>query len=408
MFLQAFQQFESAEACYRRAHSFDPKSFRWAYYLGLVQAQNGKSAPAAVSLQDATRIDPGYVPARIKLAEVLLAAGRQEESRQVSESLVRDNPQLAPAHYWLGRVAAAGGKTAEAAEHYQQACDLWTTYGSAHYALALADRQAGKSEEAQRHMVMYQKYQADGDPQPEDPLLEEVRALDNSALAHLMKGVDFENVGQFAEAISEHEEAVRQDPRLIQAQTNLISLYARTGQNEKAEHAYRSAVALNPNLPQSHYDYGVYLAARGRFSDAEAAFRKALDASPHYAEAHSNLGAMLERRGKIADALAEYQAAIQDKPNFRQAHYQLGRLQLAQGKTDDAIANLRQTLTPEDESTPRFLFALGVAYAEKSDFASAGQTLQRAGESATALGQAQLAAEIQATLGKVEQRASAK
>lgn len=39
-------------------------------------------------------------------------------------------------------------------------------------------------------------------------MLEAVRALDNSALAHLLKGVDLENAGQIAQAIAEDEEAI--------------------------------------------------------------------------------------------------------------------------------------------------------------------------------------------------------
>src|SRR5206468_1985525 len=80
MLLYAFEQFESAELCYRRARLLDPNRFQWVYYLGLTQAMSGKNVEAAVSLQEALRLDPGYLPARLKTAEVLLSAGRVEES----------------------------------------------------------------------------------------------------------------------------------------------------------------------------------------------------------------------------------------------------------------------------------------------------------------------------------------
>jgi len=337
---------------------------------------------------------------------VLLNLGRLDESREMCQAILKDNPQVAPAYYWLGRVASANGQGALAEEQYRKACELWPTYGTAHYALALAEQKAGKQDEAQRHMAAYQKYKADSDPQPEDPMLQAVQSLDNGALAHLMKGVDLENAGHLEQAIAEHEEAVRQDPKLVQAHANLIGLYGRAGRAEKAEQEYRATVALNPNLPQSHYDYGVFLTTRGRFPEAEACFRKALESSPNYAEAHSNLGAMLERRGKFDEALREYQTAAEEKPNFRQAQYQLGHLLLMQHKATEAIGHLSQTLTPEDGDTPRFLFVLGVAYAEAGDFASAERVLQQAGQRAAALGQGQLAEQIRAILTKVEQRAA--
>jgi len=163
-------------------------------------------------------------------------------------------------------------------------------------------------------------------------------------------------------------------------------------------------LAINPNLPQSHYDYGVLMSSRQQYAAAETAFRKALESSPNYAEAHSNLGAMLERKGDMEAAQKQYQLAIENKPNFRQAQYQLGHLLLMQRKTTDAIAHLSQTLTPEDGDTPRFMFALGIAYAEANDFASAQRYLEQAGQKAAALGQDQLSAQIQAILAKVEQR----
>jgi tetratricopeptide (TPR) repeat protein len=406
MLLHSYEQLESAEVCYRRARRFERERFQWAYYLALVQALSGENEEAATNLKDAIRIDPGYVPAEIKLAEILLALGRLDESRRICESILKENPQVAPAYYWLGRITAANGQVSQAEEQYRKACELWPTYGTAHYALALSYQKSGQSAEASRDMAAYQKYKADGDPQPEDPMLDAVRALDNSALAHLMKGVDLENAGQVDQAIAEHEEAIRLDQKLAQAEANLISLYARAGQPEKAERAYRATLAINPNLPQSHYDYGVFMVSRDHFPEAEAAFRKALDSSPNYAEAHSNLGAMLERKGKIDDAAREYQRAIENKPNFRQAHYQLGHLLLMQKKTADAIAQLSQTLTPDDNDTPRFMYTLGIAYAEAGDFGNAERYLQQAGQRSAALGQDQLTARIEMILKKVDRQSS--
>jgi tetratricopeptide (TPR) repeat protein len=406
MVLHAFEQYDGAEVCYRRARGLDPRQFQWAYYLGMVDALNGKNEDAAAALRDAAALDVKYLPARLKLAEVLLTLRRLDESEAVLQSIARDDAGMAPAYYWMGRVAEARGRGNEAAQQYRRACELWPSYATAHYALALVSGRTGDAAAARQEMAAYEKYKANGDPQPEDPLLESVRALDNTALAHLMKGVDLENGGRLQEAVAEHEEAVKLDPKLAQAHANLIALYARLGRPQDAEREYLATIAINPSLPQSHYDYGVFLVSQSRFGEAEAAFRKALASSPNYAEAHSNLGAMLERQGKLNEARKEYQAAVESKPNFRQAHFQLGRLLLMMKRPGDAIPQLSQTLTPEDGDTPRFMYALGVAYAESGDYASAGRWLRDAGGRAAAQGQDRLAAEIGATLRKVEQRAA--
>jgi tetratricopeptide (TPR) repeat protein len=404
MLLHAFEQYESAEICYRRARILDPSRFQWAYYLGLTQVINGKSEDAAATLGDTIRLDSEYLPARLKLAEVLLTLGRLDESERISQSIAKDAPQVAPAYYWLGRVAFARNQLATSIEYYRKACQLWPSFGTAHYALALVCQRRGETAEVRQHMAAYQRYKADGDSQPEDPMLEAVRSLDNTALAHLMKGVELETAGRLNEAIAEHEEAVKQDAKLVQAHANLIALYGRAGRAEQAEKEYRTTVEINPNLPQSHYDYGVFLVSRQRFREAESAFRKALETSPNYAEAHSNLGAMLEREGKSSEAIQHYRAAIADKPNFRSAHFQLGRLLLIKKRTSEAITQLSQTLTPEDADTPRFMFALGVAYSDAGDYASAVRYLREAGQRAAALRQEQLATQIGAALHKVEER----
>ena len=402
--LHAFQQFESAEICYRRARVLDPGRAQWAYYLGLVETLNGRNEDAAAALRDAARLDAGYFPARLKLAEVLLTLSRLDESEQAARAIANADPRFPPAYYWLGRAAAARGQFAAAAAQYRRACDLWPSYASAHYALAQLSRQAGDVEETRRHMTAYEKYRADGDPQPEDPWLEQVRAFDNTALAHLMKGVDLENADRLDEAVAEHEQAVKLDPGLAQAHANLISLYARLGRAVQAEQAYRATVAINPNLPQSHYDYGVFLVGRQRFRDAEAAFRKALAGSPDYAEAHSNLGAMLERDGRFDEAAREYRAAVADKPNFRLAHFQLGRLLLMRARPREAVVELSQTLAPEDAETPRLYYTLGVAYIQAGDARNGSRCLHEAGWRAAQLGQDRLARDAETALRKLDER----
>ena len=146
------------------------------------------------------------------------------------------------------------------------------------------------------------------------------------------------------------------------------------------------------------------MVGRQRFPEAEAAFRKALESSPNYAEAHSNLGAMLERQGKFAEAIEHYGTAARNKPNFRSAHFQLGRLLLMKRRTSEAIAQLSLTLTPEDADTPRFMYALGVAYGEAGDYANAARYLRDAGQRASTLGQGMLATQIEMALRRVEQR----
>jgi tetratricopeptide (TPR) repeat protein len=410
MVLDTYQQYDSAAVCYERARRLDARSFRWAYYLGTLRVHQGNYGQAAVTLREALRLAPAYLPARLKLAESLLATGNLQESGDIYKEILKRIPQSddgdiaakAEALYGMGRVEAALGQTAAAAESYRKACGLFPAYGAAQYALALAYRKLGEPERAEPH---FRAYEANTTVTPplEDPLLAAVQALSLGAEPHLLRSVELEQQGRLTEAIAEQEQALVIDPHNVQANINLISLYARHGEADKAEQHYQAAERLNPNRADSYYNHGVLLLRQGKYSEAEQAFRHALEINPFYAEAHNNLGILLERQGRTEGALAEYEASLDNQPNSRLAHYHIGKLLVDQKKYDEGIEHLLKTLAPEDESTPSYLYALAIAYGRKGNRETALKYAHRARDQAAALHQSQLLAGIDRDLRALEQ-----
>src|SRR5690349_7736629 len=103
MIFQCYGKYTLAEICFRGAHALEPKSSRWAYYLGNVEAWLGKDREAIDHVRESLRIDPNYTPARVRLGQLLFEAGDIEQSRQVFEEAIRQRPRLAAAHLGLGR-----------------------------------------------------------------------------------------------------------------------------------------------------------------------------------------------------------------------------------------------------------------------------------------------------------------
>jgi tetratricopeptide (TPR) repeat protein len=403
MIFHAHDQFESAAVCYQRARWLDARSFQWVYYLAIVQSGLGKNAEAIDSLRQALRLKPDYAPARLRMADVLFASGEFRESAQLYRAIITTDPNNPAACYGLGRVQAARGEWSAAAVSQQKACDLFPAYGAAHYALAQAYRTLGENAKAQRHLLIYEQNKLNAPPS-DDPLLGSVRQLSAGATQYIAHGITLEASGRLAEAAAEHEKALAIDPGLAQAHVNLISLYGRLGQPEKAEQHYRAAVQLNPNLAEAHYNYGVLLYDQRKYSEAGEAFRRATAINPFYAEAHNNLGAVLEREGRLDEALREFEKVIQDKPDHRQAHFHLGRLLLHRHRNAEAIQHFLKTLTVDDESTPAYLYALAGAYARSGDHPRALEYGRKARASAAQRGQTQLLASIDRDLRILEQR----
>jgi len=119
MTLHTYEQYEGAAVCYERARLLAPTEFRWAYYLGIVQAALGKQTEAISAFQAALKLDPNHLPAQLRLAEASLAANQFAESQQLYETLLKRNNKLAQVHYGLGRLAATNNKFADAATRYR-------------------------------------------------------------------------------------------------------------------------------------------------------------------------------------------------------------------------------------------------------------------------------------------------
>ena len=398
--LHAYDQLEPALAFYGQARRLEPRALEWAYLEGVVEGRLGRHEAAVAALRDALRAQPGYLPARLKLAEALLATGDAAGSAALYQAILADEPRSPQARYGLGRVEAARGRMAAAAEQYLEATRLFEDFGAAQYALAMAYRDLGREEEARRRLSLYQKYLL-GAPPLEDPVLERVRQLKEGAREHLAEGVRLGKAGDAEGAIREHERALAEDPKLAQAHANLISLYGRRERWDQVEQHYRAAVALAPGLADVHYDYGVALSQQGRPREAAEAFRKALEVNPYHARAHNNLGTLLLGESRFEEAAREFRAALDNEPVFRLARFNLGRVLVAAGRLREAIEELQKIVTPEDEETPRYLYALGAAHVRAGNREKGVAYAKEARRKAEALGQAELVASIDKDLRRL-------
>jgi tetratricopeptide (TPR) repeat protein len=397
MVLHAYREFESAAACYGRARVLSPDELRWSYYLGMARSSLGNHAAAVEALRAAHRLSPDSLPVHMALADALLAAGDAPAGEEEYRSILTNHPDSARAHHGLGRALAGRQKSSEAIEHFLRACELFPRFGPAHYALALAYRDAGEIEKSRPHLSDYQKNRYTWPPM-DNPLMAAVHNLNISAHEHLQRGVALEEEGRTDEAIAAHQRALELDPSLVQAHANLITLYARKQQDTKAEEHYRGALALEPNLAEIHYNLGAFRAAQGRNAEAADLYRRALSADASHAEAHNNLASILMSSGELDTAEEHLRAAIRKKPGYRLAHFNLGRVLVQKGKLKDAIQQFLNTLTPEDESTPAYTYALGAAYARAGDPGDARKYLQIAREKALSLGQTDILAAIERDL----------
>jgi tetratricopeptide (TPR) repeat protein len=400
-YLHAWEQWDAALSAYQRARSLAPGDARLAYLQGVVLQRLARAEEAIVACRAAVTIDPAYLPARVRLAELLAASGDTGDSRTRFEALLRD-PAAAPvAHLGLGRLLAAAGRPAEAITHLAEAVRLFPEFGAAHYALARAYRALGKADEARTAAEAHARFGTRW-PAIEDPWLEEVTRLRGDATAALQRGRRLDEAGDLPGAIAAHEEALRIDPARGIAHVQLLALYGRTGQFDRAEAHYRDAIRVGHELDEAHYNYAVLLGLQARWPEAEAAYRAALAVNPVHAHARNNLGQLLERERRVEAAAAEYRQALEADPSFRLARLNLGRMLIAQVRPAEAVATLRPLAATRDADSPREWFALAVAHLRAGQRDEGVRLANEARALAEQFGQTELAAAIARDMPKVQ------
>ena len=401
MLLDTYEQYSLAIICYQRAHLLDPKSFEWAYDLGFVLSKEGEYSKAVDALRNALQLRPDYLPAKLRLADNLFSDRQVEAAGKLYQEVLQQDPNSIEGWYGLGRVQAAQGDNKAAAVSLAKACELFPRFGAAQFALATAYRKLGQAERAREHFKLYRANMTTFPPAA-DPVRAVVRQLDQSAVALIRRGQAMAEQGDLQGAIQQHLDALKVDPNDVQGYINLIQLYARVDENDKAVEAYQKAVALNPNRADCYYNYGVLMFKMQKMPEAEEAMRKALQINPYYVEAHDNLGYMLALQGHFDQALAEYRKAVEERPDFRLGHFHIGQIYANQGKYAEAIQEFKKILTPVDDNTTGYLYALGATYARAGDRQNALIYMRKAQEAAAARNQTRLLTSIKRDIANLE------
>jgi len=184
---------------------------------------------------------------------------------------------------------------------------------------------------------------------------------------------------EYLKASSSFEIAYKAAPENAENITNLIDVYERTKQGDKAEALTRDAVQKDPKNKLFRYAHGVFLLKKEKYAEAIAQFNKAVEIDPNYADAKYNLGVAYLNWGVSLKQEADRRAEAEKKgtkvgkedtsykERFKQSLPYLE--EAAQLRSDDAslwlqLGRLYAILNMSDKSRAAF---------EKSDKLSKGK-----------------------------------
>jgi len=132
-------------------------------------------------------------------------------------------------------------------------------------------------------------------------------------LEHYQAGKIYDRMGEPEEAIQQFREAIRLDPRFVEARHRLGAALLARGDAEEALRELRRADSISASYRKSYeiwYAEGLAMKQLGMPDEALDRFRQAAEARPTFAEAHNEAGKILLDRGEIEEAIQCFVRAI--------------------------------------------------------------------------------------------------
>ena len=216
-----------------------------------------------------------------------------------------------------------------------------------------------KSEEAEQQRLAALRAEEERRKQAEA----EARARSSSLVS---QGKTDSNNGDYDRAIAAFSEAIRLDPKNVNAFGNRGIAYAKKGDNDRAIADYNDVVRLSPNYANAFLNRGIAYGKKGDNDRAIADFTEAIRLDPKNANAFFDRGIAYGKKGDNDRAIADYTEAIRLDPKNANVFFDRGSAYGKKGDNDRAIADYNEAI----RLNPNYALAFnnrGFSYFKKGD-----------------------------------------
>jgi len=121
--------------------------------------------------------------------------------------------------------------------------------------------------------------------------------------------------GDYAGAAADLEQAVKLDPKNVDAYPRLGRAYNVLGRTEQAEWAFRQGILLSPRRWQCYDSLGEFLYRHARYKEALQSWRKMIDLSPDNVFGYMNVGVYYYQVGDFSHAADYFQRGLELDPD---------------------------------------------------------------------------------------------
>lgn len=346
----------------------DPKNPGFANLLGYARAQGNDAAGARQAYEQALKLDPGYVAARLNLVRLEIAGKAYDQATARLTELLKSDERNVEALFEMAVIADRRQQPAEAERWLLKAMDHsgpreWRA-GLALVDLHMRQRRNDAAVEVVKTLVAKS-------PDELPLLIAQARALLATGDATAARGVltnatrlaNFEATAQveiaglqiiaknFQGAAYSLDKALSDQPDFLPAQAMMAEVEARQGEYAKAESRTRQIIQKHPQKAIGYSILGATAAARGQIGPALEAYRKAHQVEPSPATFLRLFQTMQAPDFKGALQLAE--SWLKSKPGDLAARAALAQAYVRSGNYPAARRNYEELvrLAPRDAAS---------------------------------------------------------
>jgi len=325
-----------AKAQFEKAAAADPRSPHAEYALGTIHQRLWATKEAEAAYRRALALEPGFTPARVALAHLVIAAGAPERAAMDLSANLATTSDKPAALTALSLAHGASGRFEQATEAAQEALKIDPNYRAAMVALAI-------NQERARHvdLALYTLEGVLDGFGPSNPARDA-----KNAEGRERRGAILAARGKRGPAMAEFEAALAVRPDLVPARLYLANYMLEAGNAEGAVQHLEMAVRFDPRSVTARLALGDAYRLLGRVTDAERELTWVIKARPKLAEPHYNLG-LLYLTSDAVPGLTPVQAA--DKAI---QHFETYKVRAPRGGPDDVDELITRAKTKKAENEP--------------------------------------------------------
>ncbi len=426
-YLAGRRDMATAESALAEAHRTLPHAVNIQFALGRLYETHQQPAKARAIYEDIrvhNRSKPAGGSAKVKLAALDWAEGKQEAATQQLQEVLHDNPRASEALMLEGRIALQHGAGREAVqafrtvlkdqpeqseayallgqahlmleetnlarENLEKAVVLSPNLYQAHLALAILDASSGRTRDARLRLeellkqaptnlgtlgMLLNLQAADRDWDGSDRTLSRIRdAGANRFVSDLAEGNLYQARLQWDKAMAAFERAAAQNPDAPEPTFALVRIDARQGKLAQAQNRLTSLIAKNAQHPFAHGLLGEILILKGDPGRAEEEFRLATRLKPDWGTPWVNWVTLKLSQRKSDEANDILQRGLQVNPKNEELRLLYASHLGDRGQFDQAMAEYETIL----KQNPRQLMAANNLASILADQKGDAKSLDRA------------------------------